>query len=566
MDGDPDATGDGPTLLLGPMPRFAGATVVTVWMETSSRCEVEVRAGPVVRRDRTFEVEGHHYALVAVEGLEPGTDVPYEVRLDGRRRWPLDGDPRPPSRLRTRGPGADLDVVFGSCRVDRPNEPPWTLEPAQDSRGVGADALVAVSVACARGERPLPDLLLMLGDQVYADEGLAPRIREMQIARRGADTEPRSGVADFEEYTWLYRDSWSEADVRWLLSTVPSAMVFDDHDVHDDWNTSAAWRHRIRRLPWWRARITGAYMSYWLYQHLGNVSPAELAADGLLDALRRPGATGEPLRAMAERADDEVDGRKLSWWSYARELGAARLVVVDTRSGRVLERGRRSMLSDREWAGVESDLRGDCPHLIVASSLPVFLERAVHDLETWNEAVCAGAWGARAARWGERVRQGLDLEHWAAFRTSFERLAHRLGEVAAGRFGAAPASVVVLSGDVHHSYVAPLRYPGTPGGRSPVVQLVSSPLRNAFPRAVQRAFRFSATPAGRWIGRMLRLSARVRAPEPDWREDTGPLYGNTVGTLVLAGEQAFVRLERAVQQGRERPVLEEIHAARLTGG
>ncbi|MGW1633884.1 hypothetical protein, partial [Streptomyces anthocyanicus] len=30
-------------------------------------------------------------------------------------------------------------------------------------------------------------------------------------------------------------------EVRWLLSTVPSCMIFDDHDVIDDWNTSAAW-------------------------------------------------------------------------------------------------------------------------------------------------------------------------------------------------------------------------------------------------------------------------------------------------------------------------------------
>jgi hypothetical protein len=170
---------DGPVLLLGPMTRYADDTVVTVWVETSAPCEVEVRAGPVHCSEHSFEVEGHHYALIAVRPLEPGTDVPYTVYLDGRRCWPEDGDPRPAPRLRTRGPGADLEVVFGSCRVDRPNEPPWSLEPEQDARGYGADALVALSVACARGERPVPDLLVMLGDQVYADEGLAPVIRRM---------------------------------------------------------------------------------------------------------------------------------------------------------------------------------------------------------------------------------------------------------------------------------------------------------------------------------------------------------------------------------------------------
>ena len=43
------------------------------------------------RRERTFCVEGHHYAIVPITGLEPGETYPYEVALDGERRWPLAG-------------------------------------------------------------------------------------------------------------------------------------------------------------------------------------------------------------------------------------------------------------------------------------------------------------------------------------------------------------------------------------------------------------------------------------------------------------------------------------------
>jgi hypothetical protein len=557
-------SGAGPDLILGPMPRYADATTATVWVETTGPCEVEVRAGTTTCHAPTFEVERHHYALVVIAGLPAGTDLPYTVALDGRVVWPDDGGERPASRLRTTPATGTLDVVFGSCRVDRPHREPWDLEPEKDARGVGVDAVRALSVACARGDRPLPDLLLMLGDQVYADEGLAPQIREWQVARRGPDSEPRHGVADFEEYTWLYRDTWSDDDVRWLLSTVPTAMIFDDHDVHDDWNTSDVWRHHIQRLSWWTERITGAYMSYWLYQHLGNVSPVEVAEDGLLAALQQPGCRGRPLRERAERADDEVDGRKLSWWSYARDLGNTQLVVVDTRSGRVLERGRRSMLSEPEWEGIEGQLHGDCTHLLVASSLPVFMERAMHDLEGWDEALCAGAWGARAARFGERVRQVLDLEHWAAFRTSFDRLAHRLAEVAAGLRGTAPVSVLVLSGDVHHSYVAPVRWPSRDDVRSAVVQVVSSPLRNAFPRRLQSAFRFSSTPVARLIGRALARSVRLSPPDPEWRVKAGPFYGNTLATLHLDATTADLRIERAGLEGGQAR-LRETHRERLAG-
>ncbi len=58
-------------------------------------------------------------------------------------------------------------------------------------------------------------------------------------------------------------------------------MIFDDHDVIDDWNISWQWLKDARQTPWWEARITGAFMSYWLYQHLGNLAPPELDEESI---------------------------------------------------------------------------------------------------------------------------------------------------------------------------------------------------------------------------------------------------------------------------------------------
>ena len=543
-------------LLLGPLLRYNDRTTACVWVETSQPADVTVRGCT----EATFEVAGHHFAYVVVEGLEPGTDEPYEVLLDGRAVWPPADDPRPAPRLRTVSETEELTVVFGSCRADRPHEQPWTLTVDEHPEGVGVDALHALSLQLQAGDRPLPDLLLMLGDQVYADEGLSPLVRERQIARRGESSEPRDEIADFEEYTWLYRDSWSDPEVRWLLATVPSAMIFDDHDVRDDWNTSAAWREHVREIPWWRDRVVGAYMSYWLYQHIGNLAPDRLREQGVYDRVRQEGTSA--LREYAALADDEVDGGRLVRWSYGRDLGVARLVVVDTRSGRVLDEQRRAMLSDDEWDLVEGFLCGDTPHLLVASSLPLVLEHSLHDLERWDDALCGGAWGRRFARVGERIRQGADLEHWAAFPESFDRVVRRLGEVASGRRGAAPSTVLVLSGDVHHSYVAPLRFPGVDGVRSDVVQVVSSPLRNAVPRGVRRGFRFAASRPAAAVGRLLARSARLPRPSVEWSLTTGPLTGNGVGVLRLEGDAAQVELHAARRQGST-SVLEQVHGERL---
>ena len=48
-------------------------------------------------------------------------------------------------------------------------------------------------------------------------------------------------------------------------------MIFDDHEVHDDWNISDSWIEEMRAKPWWHERVTGAFMAYFLYQHLGNL-------------------------------------------------------------------------------------------------------------------------------------------------------------------------------------------------------------------------------------------------------------------------------------------------------
>lgn len=298
-------------LRLGPLLRYVdgeSAGTATIWVETDGPCTAEVRCeGGAYGSSRTFLIAGHHYALIPVTGLAPGTAAAYEVLLDERRVWPPEDSTLPPSVIRTpaafspetgtdpaadaRRPGStqstapggaapapELRVSFGSCR--------WASAPVGEPDPVGPDALhtLAATLAADPGAVP-PDVLLLLGDQVYADE-TSTATRRWLAERRDLSEPPGAEVADYEEYTRLYDESWSDPEVRWLLSTVPSCMIFDDHDVIDDWNTSASWVAEMRTKPWWRERILSGLMSYWVYQHLGNLSPAELATDKLYAAVR----------------------------------------------------------------------------------------------------------------------------------------------------------------------------------------------------------------------------------------------------------------------------------------
>ena len=72
-------------LVLGPLLRHVDEHAASLWVETDGPARVTVTAGDGVRGEApTFAVHGHHYALVCVDGLEPGTHYPYTVA--GRRR------------------------------------------------------------------------------------------------------------------------------------------------------------------------------------------------------------------------------------------------------------------------------------------------------------------------------------------------------------------------------------------------------------------------------------------------------------------------------------------------
>jgi hypothetical protein len=545
-----------PELLLGPLLRYAGETDATVWVETDAACEVEVLGG----RSCTFHVEGHHYALVHVAGLEPGGAYEYEVLLDGERRWPEAGSPFPPSMICTLADGESLKLVFGSCRISAPHEPPYTLSSKEDERGLGVDALYAMAMRL-RDEpvESLPRGLVLLGDQIYSHK---PPLDTLDFIRSRRDTgkPPGEEAASFEEYAHLYRDSWGDPAIRWLLSTVPSAMIFDDHEVADDWNISEAWVEETRNHPWWNDQISGSHVSYWIYQHLGNLSPRELAENDLFERVKTAEDAGPVLREFAYRAHRESAGTR---WSFYRDFGGARLVMIDSRGGRVLERGQRSMVDAEEWRWIEEYAIGGFDHLLLGTSLPVLLGPGMHHLQAWNEAVCSGVWGERAAEWGEKIRRSQDLDHWSSFRDSFVGLTDLIRRVGAGEKGRPPASILVFSGDVHHGYLTESTFRDD-GVESPVYQVVCSPLRNSLPGDKSRLQRLAWTKPGELAGRALSRLAGLTDPEIRWSLTHGSLwFENQIASLELNGRQAKLTFEKAVLGGSGEPGLEKIYEYHL---
>ncbi len=544
------------TLVLGPLLRYVSETEATIWVETSGPCEV----GILGRLEPTFSVAGHHYALVRIEGLEPGGFYEYEVALDGERRWPAPDHDLPPSAIRTFSPGKALDVCFGSCRVAVPHEPPYTQTKDEDPKGFELDALHVLATQMARGERSeWPELLFLIGDQIYVDEG-SPRTREKIRARRDTSEPPGEEVIDFEEYSWLYEESWSDPMIRWLFSTVSTSMAWDDHDMSDDWNISRSWHEEMDRKEWWHERAVDGIATYWIYQHLGNLSPRELDDNELYAKVRgNPDAT-DILRGWAKEIDTTAAGTR---WSFCRDIDGVRAVFIDSRAARVLTDERRSIFDEDTWDWLVDHVSGDFDHLLLATTVPYLLSPGFHHLEAWNERLCDGAWGGLAARGSEKLRRAVDFDHWAAFQFSFQRLRELLEEVGSGRRGKAPASIVLLSGDVHHAYLCDVGFKPGAGVQSAVYQAVCSPYRNPLEAKERRVVSAGFSPTfTKEIQGLARLSG---APDPGirWRLLEGPYFDNQVATLRLDGRRAIARLDKTTAGEDDGESLEKTFERRL---
>ena len=312
-------------LVLGPLLRYAGDDEATVWVETDAPCEVEVLGC----RERTFHVAGHHYALVHVTGLEPATTTPYEVaarRRAGlaraRRAVPAERDP-------------DATAADAPFRHRLGLVPRQRAAPSRRTRCARTSTRTAArSTRCACSPTTCA---------ATTPEDVAARARAARrpgLRRRGARRRCASFIraaprrracrrarpsANFEEYTRLYRESWGGA------AHPLAALDGADGDGLRRPRRPRRLEHVARRgsttmraTGWWDERIVGGFVTYWLYQHMGNLSPAApRRGRALRDGARRGGRRGpELLREFAFRADREVAGTR---WSYCRDFGRSRL-------------------------------------------------------------------------------------------------------------------------------------------------------------------------------------------------------------------------------------------------
>ena len=236
-----------------------------------------------------------------------------------------------------------------------------------------------------------------------------------------------------------------------LMAHLPCYMIFDDHDVTDDWNLSSAWERAVYGHPVSERIVGNALMAYWICQGWGNNPTAfeELWPDAL-----------EYARNTQHQHHFIEHLLRFRRWDY-RLPTSPPVFVMDTRTRRweaPHDPRQPSGLMDR--AALQENLRGIPDHeaVILISAAPVFGLKVIETLQ------------AVASKLGFAL--AVDAENWMAHSGSARTLLNFLS--------AGSRRITILSGDVHYSFVYDVVLRLKHGTR--IWQITASGLKNAFPQ------------------------------------------------------------------------------------
>jgi len=285
---------------------------------------------------------------------------------------------------------------------------------------------------------------------------------------------------------------------RRIMANTPTAMIFDDHDITDDWNLTALWMDSAYGHPFSKRIIGNALIAYLLCQGWGNQPDA---FDGpVWDHLLAYTKTPEP------DAHDALVDALLAFhqWGYTLDTEPG-VVVLDTRTRRWRRERKPSRPSGlMDWEALvdmQTNFMGR-DSVVIVSAAPIFGVKLIENIQrifTW---------------FGSPLM--VDAENWMAHPGA----AHTLLNIF--RHRQTPKNFTVLSGDVHYSFVydVTLRHANTGQDRQNIWQITSSGVKNEFPRTLldwfDRLNRWLYAPYSplNWFTKRRRMRVSPRRPSP----------------------------------------------------
>jgi phosphodiesterase/alkaline phosphatase D-like protein len=483
-------------LRVGPLVRATSASSTVIWAEFSQACEVTLCAEPhhatpedaaLCTTTRTVTVGGRHYAAPQLHGLQPATYYRYHLSIvannQGFVEEPETAHPHesslsmhyfrtlytsttPPQKYYPKVP---LRIAYGSCRKSGDSE---------------TDALSAFGTWLRRHseqrETMWPHILLLIGDQIYADEP------PQQLCQTYPQL--RDGAKIFADFALLHEYAWTKDEgIRQVLATLPTYMIFDDHEITNNWNTSPTWRAKAIENGMEQVLVDGL-VAYWIYQGWGNLYERN-ELHPLLTIIQQAEQSGaDALEALRACVKKEVYATTTICWHYEIPTTPS-IFVMDARADRstVFSHDPQEIyalariMSQSQMRELQSWIQRQNTDLsILVSSVPMLLPPLIGLAEyfmgvrLWQRTLLRWL-GLQLARFQQQVASKASFDHWPLYGATWREFVQLLREQT--------RRVLVLSGDVHFSYAAEAHIRGT---RSCIYQFVSTPFQNMLTRKDRR--------------------------------------------------------------------------------
>ncbi|QTC00318.1 alkaline phosphatase D family protein [Alcaligenes sp. SORT26] len=284
-----------------------------------------------------------------------------------------------------------------------------------------------------------------------------------------------------------------------LLAHVQTLMIFDDHDITDDWNLSAKWESIAYGHPFSRQIVGNALIAYMLCQGWGNRPEV---FESVLDTVTIWTGKPDQHHRLEHEAQDMLIKELLDFrqWDYVLRTQPT-LIVLDTRTRRWHKRrlpNRPSGLMDWEsLTELQHELLDERAAIIV-SPTPMFGVKLIEVIQS----ICTYAGFALT----------VDAENWMAHRGAANTMLNIF------RHSRTPGNYVILSGDVHYSFVYDVQVRHS--GHIPHIwQVTSSGIKNEFPEGLlnwlDRLNRWLYSPRSplNWFTQRRDLSINPRLPD-----------------------------------------------------
>ncbi|GAC1422347.1 MAG: alkaline phosphatase D family protein [Ktedonobacteraceae bacterium] len=541
-------------LRVGPLVRATNATSVVIWAELPYPCTILLNAQNVSATDvtqqhttsirsHTVTIGGRHYIAPQLQGLQPTTWYTYwlslviqteqeehteliDASLVSCFRTMSTGDENnTPEHHSSSATPQQFRIAYGSCRK--------FVAPQVDALSAFGRWLREHD---EQKETMWPHLLLLIGDQIYADQP-SQEVKQQYPQLQG-------GAKTFEDFALLYEYVWTQdTDVRQVLACIPTYMIFDDHEITNNWNITPQWCAMMLQTGQEQVLVDGL-IAYWLYQGWGNLAQRDETLYPLLRLMQQGEQSGEDiLETLRSHIRREVGGEHIGRWHYEIQT-VPPIFVLNARSERTsvfTEQqddlyGPTRILSQTQMQEVATWLqKHDTRSSLLVSSVPVLLPpliglaEYIMGLRLWAQPV---RWlGRRIAHIQQRVALRTGFDHWPLFSDTW----HELVQILTKR----THDIIVLSGDVHFSYAMEAQRSYSKA-KARLLQLVSTPLQNALEpqseRLVTGQTRITRTNYGGMDTRMLQL----RTPDGKKRIQYDMLFQNTLACVTLTPDDANV--------------------------